>query len=135
MITTINNDWITVSEQRNGVDVQRKFAGLDTFINEQDEVVYCNIKYWERELYPNGEVIKTELKYYSLEDLAYTNITVDGYLYAMEPRDVLTTYIETVGGPYIIGPSRATLANMTVLPITVPNGYPLHLNTRERTIV
>ena len=63
-MTTINNEWITLSELRNGVQVQRKFAGLDTKISLEDNVEKCLVKYWERELYPNGEIIKTEEKYY-----------------------------------------------------------------------
>jgi len=51
-MATINNEWITLSEKRNGVDVQRKFGGLDTDISEDNTVLYCNVKYWERELYP-----------------------------------------------------------------------------------
>lgn len=37
-MTTINNNWITLSELRNGVQVQRKFAGLDTKISLEDNV-------------------------------------------------------------------------------------------------
>lgn len=135
MITTISNNWITIATQRNGVDVQRKFAGLDTFINEQDEVQYCHVKYWERELYPNGEVIKTELKYYSLEDLAYTETTINEVVYGMQPKAVLTGFVQTLGNPYIIGPARQTLADMNIFPPTVPNGYQLHLDTRPKTEV
>lgn len=135
MITTINNNWITISEQRNGVDVQRKFAGLDTFINEANEVQYCHVKYWEREMYPNSEVIKTELKYYTLEDLAYTEVTINNILYGMEPKAVLSGFVQALGDPYIIGPARQTLADMNIFPPSVPNGYPLHLNTRVKTAI
>jgi hypothetical protein len=133
MITTINNDWITLSEQRNGVTVQRKFAGLDTRINLENEVEYCSVKYWERELYPNNEVIKTEFKSYKLEDLAYTEIVVDGITYSMAPLAVLSGFVANLGDPYIIGPARQTLTNCEVLPLSVPDGYPLHLDTRTKT--
>ncbi len=66
-MTTINNNWITLSELRNGVQVQIKFAGLDTVILEDDTVDYCKVSYYERELYPNGEVNKLFIKTYYLE--------------------------------------------------------------------
>ncbi len=44
-MTTINNNWITLSELRNGVQVQIKFAGLDTVILEDDTVDYCKVSY------------------------------------------------------------------------------------------
>lgn len=130
MITTINNDWITISTQRNGVDVQRKFAGLDTFINLNNEVEHCKVKYWERELYPNGQELKTDLKYYSLEDL--DELVNDAEGWKMEARAVLTGFIQSLGNPYIIGPARQTLGDMSVFPPTVTNGYSLHSETRTK---
>ena len=45
-MATINNEWITLDELRNGVTVQRKFAGLDTFINHVDNSVeFCKVKF------------------------------------------------------------------------------------------
>lgn len=125
-MTTINNEWITLETQRNGVTVQRKFAGLDTRINQNNQVQYCTVHYWERELYPNNEVIKTELKNYALEDLAYTEVE-GGH---MNPLAVLTGFVNSLGYPGIINPARTTLEALTALPLDAPNGYPLHLNTR-----
>lgn len=130
MATFINNEWITLTEQRNGVDVQRKFAGLDTFINENDEVTYCRVKYWERELYPNGNIIKSELKFYTLEDLQYTEFEVDGVLKYMDSLPVLTGFINQLGTPYIIAPARDTLENTVILPLSAVIGYPLRRDTR-----
>lgn len=130
MATTINNNWITLTELYKGVTVQRKFAGLDTFINEFDEVEYCKIKYWQRELYPNGEVIKTELKWYTLEDLPYTELEVDGVMKYMDALPVLTGFIMQLGAPYIITPARDTIENSTILPFGSHNGYPLRKDTR-----
>lgn len=127
MITTINNDWITLSELRNGVQVQRKFAGLDTKISLEDNVEKCFVKYWERELYPNGEVIKTEEKYYKLEDLASQDVGESQY---MEPLAVLSGFINKLGYPGIVNPSRETLENTSILPVNVENGYPLRRDTR-----
>lgn len=126
-MTTINNEWITLSELRNGVRVQRKFAGLDTKISLEDNVEKCFVKYWERELYPNGEVIKIEEKYYKLEDLAFQDVGETQY---MAPLDVLSGFIDKLGYPGIINPSRETLENIIILPLNVENGYPLRRDTR-----
>ena len=61
-----------LATQRNGLTVQRKFAGLDTVILEDDIVDYCKVSYYERELYPNGEVNKLFIKTYELQDLSET---------------------------------------------------------------
>lgn len=127
-MTTINNNWITLSELRNGVEVQRKFAGLDTKISLEDNVERCFVKYWERELYPNGEVIKTEEKFYKLEDLEYTECENDTMY--MNPLPVLSGFIQALGYPGIINPARETLENVVILPINVENGYPLRRDTR-----
>jgi len=126
-MTKISNEWITLTEQRNGVTVERKFAGLDTRILQDDSVSHCLVYYWERELYPNGESIKTELKNYSLEDLAYTEVE-GGH---MEPLAVLSGFIQALGQPNIVNPARETLENTSILPLNVENGYPLRRDTRE----
>jgi hypothetical protein len=127
-MTTINNNWITLSELRNGVQVQRKFAGLDTKISIDDSVERCFVKYWERELYPNGEVIKTVEKFYSLEDLASQDVSETQ---EMAPLAVLSGFINNLGYPGIINPARETLENVLILPVNVENGYPLRRDTRE----
>jgi hypothetical protein len=138
-MTTINNEWITIMTEvdgqltpklRNGVRVQRKFAGLDTHINENNGVVYCRVKYYERELYPTDEVIKIELKWYSLEDLPETVNDIEGW--RQESLGVLSGFIDTLGYPGIINPSRETLENELILPLTSINGYPLRRDTREK---
>ena len=131
-MTKINNNWITLSVQRNGVTVQRKFAGLDTKISVDDDVEKCFVKYWERELYPNGEIIKVEEKYYKLEDLQYTE--TDNDTMYMEALPVLTGFINNLGYPGIINPARETLENIIILPLTVENGYPLRRDTREKIL-
>ncbi len=109
---------------------QRKFAGLDTKISLDDSVERCFVKYWERELYPNGEVIKTEEKFYLLEDLQYTECNNDTMY--MEPLAVLSGFINSLGYPGIINPARETLENPLILPLSVENGYPLRRDTREK---
>lgn len=127
-MTTINNNWITLSELRNGVTVQRKFAGLDTKISLEDNVERCFVKYYERELYPNGEINKVEEKYYKLEDLASQDV---GETQEMAPLAVLSGFIAQLGYPGIINPARETLENVLILPLNVENGYPLRRDTRE----
>ncbi len=129
-MTTINNEWITLSELRNGVTIQRKFAGLDTEISENNEVLFCKIKYHERELYPNGNVIKTELKWYSLQDLPETINDVENW--KQESLAVLTGFINALGYNGIINPARETLENILILSLNVENGYPLRRDTREK---
>lgn len=131
-MATINNEWVTLTEQRNGVDVQRKFGGLDTDISEDNVVLYCNVKYWERELYPNGAVIKTEKKWYTLENLAYTEVEIDGMPYYMEALAVLDGFINTLGYDGIINPARDTLDSTVLLPLDCQNGILLRKNTREK---
>ena len=127
MITTIENEWITLAEKRNEVTVQRKFAGLKTSINQDNIVDYCVVEYWERELYPNNNVIKTELKNYRLEDLARQDV---GETHYMAPLSVLTGFIQSLGKPYIIDPCRDTLINTVILPLNSENDYPLRRDTR-----
>jgi hypothetical protein len=129
-MSTITNPWITLSEQRNGVNVQRKFAGLDTLVNENDEVTHCIVKYWYRELYPNNEPIKTTLRSYTLKDLAETVNDVEGW--KQEPLPVLSGFIQALGMPGIVEPARETLENHIVLPIDHEEGYPLRRDTREK---
>jgi len=126
----VTNDWITLAEQRNGLTVQRKFGGLATDILEDNTVGYLAISYFERELYPNGEVNKVFKKTYELQDLAEMINDVEGW--RMDELLVLTSFIETLGYPAIINPARATLANLVDLSLTAPNAYPLHRDTREK---
>lgn len=135
MKATILNDWITLTEQRNGVTVQRKFAGLDTFIEHpSNEVKYCIVRYWERELYPNDNVIKTELKTYALENLEYSEVEENGITYYMDALPVLDGFIAALGYNGIINPSRETLENPLILPLNVENGYPLRRDTRTKHV-
>jgi hypothetical protein len=142
-MTTINNEWITlmhevdgqlVEHKRNDVIVQRKFAGLETRIAENNLVMFCKVFYYERELYPNGSVIKTELKNYTLVDLPITELEENGLTYVMQPLDVLTGFVNSLGYSGIINPSRETLENTSILPLDAPEGYPLRRDTREKVL-
>lgn len=133
-MTTINNDWIVLTEKKNGLTVQRKFAGLNAQVNINNEIESCVVYYWQQELYPNSEVSKSELKFYSLQDLAYTEVVIDGQTYSMEALAVLTGFVNSLGYPGIINPARDTLENSTILPIDSENGYPLRRDTRDKTL-
>lgn len=140
-MATVENEWIEPVDLesnivlRNGVSVKRKFAGLDTIIDVNDNVEYCIVKYWEREYYPNGEVIKTELKQYILQDLAETTGTDETGDWVQDALPVLQGFIYNLGYPGIINPARDTLSNAFVLPLTVPNNYPLRRDTRTKNYI
>lgn len=134
-MTQISNNWITLSAQRRGVNVERAFAGIHPMVSEPDEngnsiVTQCPVYYWERELYPNGEVIQTRMKSYVLQDLAETVNDQEGY--RMAAKAVLTGFIQALGLSGIVGPARITLEDINVLMLAAPDGYPLHLDTRPK---
>lgn len=137
-MTEISNDWIIPVDKdnnqvlRNGVTVKRKFAGLDTVIDINNNVEYCIVKYWEREYYPNGVVVKTELKTYTLQDLAETTGTDETGNWKQDALPVLTGFIMQLGYPGIINPARETLANAEILSLEVEKNYPLRRDTREK---
>lgn len=135
MAATVNNPWITLQEKRNGVDVQRKYAGHMNRINHADNSVqFCIVEYWERELYPNGLPIKTELKTYRLENLSYTEVEENGQLYYMEALPVLDGFIAQLGQPFIVDAARETLMNHITLPLNAEPNYPLRRDTREKIL-
>jgi hypothetical protein len=138
METLVNNGWITLNTQRNGVTVQRAFAGIHPMVSQPNSegkstVEQCIVYYHERELYPNGNVIKSELKNYILFDLDYTEgVDENSQHYKQEALTVLTGFVNALGYNGIINPARETLENTTILPVTVDNGYPLHRDTRQK---
>lgn len=140
MTTTINNGWITLTEKKkgttpeNGITIQRASKALNTDWSEPDEngksiVLSCVISYYQRELYPNGDVIKTELKTYKLEDLASQDVGETEY---MEPMAVLSGFVAQLGQPAIVNKILSTLSNSTVLPIDAEDNYPLNRDTRPK---
>ena len=93
-------------------------------------VEYCRVYYWERELYPNGDIIKSEKKYYELRDLSYVELEVNGEMKYRAELKVLTGFVNNLGNPYIINPARDTISNLNILPLDIENGYQLHMRTR-----
>jgi hypothetical protein len=127
------NNWITLAEQKNGINIQRKFAGLHTEVDEENNVLFCRINYFERELYPNGLIMKTTKKTYSLENLSEEFYNDEnGVPYKLSATTSLNYYIENVGQPSIINPVNEILQNTTLLPAIVEDNYPLNRDTRTR---
>lgn len=148
MKTTLqNNDWITVNQTRKGAVVKRKYAGIDTLCDINNVVTYCYVKYWEVELYPNGDISKEFLRTYQLNDLERNewqevvgqenigteeepimqDVKVTKYV---NERLVLTGFIQSLGNNYIVAPTRETLENIDILPLEHEELYPLHRDTR-----
>lgn len=138
MDTILVNEWINLTETRKGATVQRKYAGLDTLCDPDNKVMYCIVKYWERELYPNGDAIKTVLKSYTLSDLERQewteNIgTEEEPILINKYRNqllVLSGFVANLGNNYIIAPARQTIQTLAVLPLEAEENYPLHRDTR-----
>lgn len=142
-----NNGWITVNQTRKGATVQRKYAGIETICDIHDVVMYCRVKYWEVELYPNGEISKEFLRTYTLTDLErrewqeivgqenigtpeepiMQDVKVTKF---MNERFVLSGFVQSLGNAYIIAPTRETLENIAILPLEHEELYPLHRDTR-----
>ena len=138
METVLTNDWITLSETRKGATVKRKFAGLDTLCNVENVMQYCKVKYWEAEFYPNGEISKQFLRSYSLTDLERiewtenigTEETPNIVIKFRNELKVLSSFIASLGNPYIVSPTRNTIQTLSILPLEHEEGYPLHRDTR-----
>lgn len=127
------NNWITLAEQKNGINIQRKFAGLHTEIDEGNNVLFCKIHYFERELYPNGSAIKTTKKTYSLDNLSEEfHNDENGIPYKLSATTSLDYYIQNVGQPAIVNPVNEILQNTSLLPVDVENNYPLNRDTRTK---
>ena len=125
-----SNEWISLNVTKNGLVVERKYAGLDTLSDTDNKVLYCTIKYWERELYPNGQISKEFLKTYSLQDLPRVDFTEDNIAKYRDELLVLTGFIVNLGQPAIVNPVRDTLDNTTILPLDHEENYPLRRDTR-----
>lgn len=130
-MATIVNGWKTLAELKNGVTVKRKFGGFHTEIDEDDNVLFVHVKYWYREFYPNGEIIKSYKRYYALEDLAAT-VTEE---WRQEPLAVLSGFIAQLGQPFIVDAALETLESVETLPIDHEDGYPLRKDTREKIML
>lgn len=127
------NNWITLSEQLNGLNIQRKFAGLHTEIDESNQVLFCRIYYFERVLYPNGSVIKTEKKTYLLKNLYEEFLLDQNHVpYKLSATTNLDYYIQNIGQPFIINNVNETLSNISLLPVDIESEYPLYRDTRTK---
>jgi len=138
----VKNDWIIVGK-RNGLNVRRKFKGLSTCVDINDNVQECVIYYFEQELYPNHtaknpSIAKTEHKAYHLKNIGkriksdITFATNDDELDAIIETELrsdintLDTYISEIGQAGIINPVNATLSDLDKLPLDSSNFYTLN---------
>lgn len=125
----VTNEWVVLPTQYEGLNVRRKFAGIQAMIDIDNNIEYINISYHQQFYTSTDYVVKTELKTYKLMNL--TESTEDNFLY--EATKTLDYFYQTVGQGTIIGPVNTTLSNETVLPVNVENDYPLHRDTRNKT--
>lgn len=139
-MATVNNEWKIPLDNnnnevlRNGVRVRRAFGGFNAGVdrpdlNNKSFVNNCTVSYWYRELYPNDEVIKDELKTYTLQDLAETTgVDVDEnqveHAWRQEALAVLTGFIMLFGQSAIVDSSLDTLGNAVTLPLDAEPNYP-----------
>jgi hypothetical protein len=131
-MTTITNEWIPMVDQYNGINVERKFCGINCEVDVNNNVIKCDVKIWQRELYPNGTESKCYQKIYTLQDLVDEDC--DNDTMTMKALAVLSGYIASVGLPYIINPVRTSIADLVKLPFNFPDGYPINKETREKVV-
>jgi len=141
-VGVVNNDWV-IAGQRNGLDVRRKFKGISTCVDINNNVQECIIYYFEQELYPNHtvqnpSVAKTLHKSYHLKNIGkrikveITSAIEEGQedeVVETEIRDMintLNTYISDLGQNGIINPVNATLVDLNKLPLDVADSYVLN---------
>jgi hypothetical protein len=152
MTTTIANEWLTLVETiegvitpvtRNGLIVQRKYAGINSLCDENNVILHNILSYYERELYPNGEQNKIALKSYSIIDLEKqewieTQAVINEEGIEITPAVIkyrnellcLTGFLASWGVDKIVTPVRDTLINLAKLPLNIEDKYPLHRDTR-----
>ena len=149
-VGVVTNDWV-IAGKRNGIDVRRKFKGISTCVDINNNVQECIIYYFEQELYPNHteqnpSVAKTLHKAYHLKNIGKRIKVETTYIKnpndendnpvedtiqvsETEMRDVintLNTYISDLGQSGIINPVNATLADLNKLPLDVADSYVLN---------
>ena len=141
-ISKVTNNWV-IAGQRNGIDVRRKFKGMATSVDINDNVQECIIYYFEQELYPNHteqnpSISKTLHKAYHLKNIGKrikfdtTLPTEEGQEIVIEEteiRDVintLDTYIADLGQEGIVDAVNLTLVDLNKLPLDVADSYVLN---------
>lgn len=147
----VTNNWQVLQQQRNGLTVRRKFKGLSTSVDIDDNVQEVIVYYFEQELYPNhteeipsiakilhkayflkniGKRIKVETTYIKNPNDADGNPVEDTIeVTETEIRDVintLNTYINELGQPAIVDAVNSTLLNLIKLPLDVSDLYVLN---------
>jgi hypothetical protein len=141
-IGVIANNWV-VAGKRNGLDVRRKFKGLSTCVDIDNNIQECIIYYFEQELYPNHtaqvpSIAKTLHKAYHLKNIGKrikfettlpTELNQNPVTTEIEVRDVINTlnsYVSELGQGGIVDPVNGVLADINKLPLDVPDFYVLN---------
>ena len=127
----IENEWVLLPNKFEGLNVKRKFAGINANVDIDNNINTIIISYYQQLVTDTDYVVKTEIKTYTLNNLSES--TNDGYLY--EATFTLEYFYNAIGKNAIIGPVNETLLNDNILPISVENGYPLHRDTRNKTVI
>ncbi len=142
-IGKVTNNWVILSQQRNGLNIRRKFKGLATSVDIDNNVQECIIYYFEQELYPNHteenpSIIKTIHKAYHLKNIGkrikfeITPSVEEGGEDIVEESELraeintLNTYINEIGQNGIVNPVNVTLADLDKLPLDVADIYTLN---------
>lgn len=141
-IGKVTNNWV-VAGQRNGLNVRRKFKGIATSVDINDNVQECVVYYFEQELYPNHteenpSIVKTLHKAYHLKNIGkrmkveITPAVEEGQEDEVVETEIraeintLNTYINEVGQNGIVNPVNLVLADLEKLPLDTPEFYTLN---------
>ena len=127
----IENEWVLLPNKFEGLNVKRKFAGINANVDIDNNINTIIISYYQQLVTDTDYVVKTEIKTYTLNNLSES--INDGYSY--EATNTLEYFYNAIGKNAIIGQVNETLLNDTILPISVENGYPLHRDTRNKTVI
>lgn len=127
----IENEWVILPNKYEGLNVRRKFAGLNATVDIDNNINKILISYYQQLYTDTDYVVKTELKTYTLNNL--TESSIDGYLY--EATNSLEYFYNDIGKNAIINPVNDTLNNAIILPVDIEDYYPLHRDTRNKTII
>ena len=124
----VTNEWVVLETTYEGLNVRRKFAGINANVDIEDNIDFIEISYYQQFYTNTNFVVKTELKTYTLNNL--TECIEDNFQY--EATSTLEYFYNNIGKNAIIKPVNDTLLNETILPVNIENNYPLHRDTRNK---
>lgn len=127
----IENEWVILPNKYEGLNVRRKFAGINANVDIDNNINNIIITYYQQLYTDRDYVVKTEYKTYTINNL--DEAVIDGYSY--EATMALEYFYNTIGKNAIIKPVNDTLLNNIILPVNVEDYYPLHRDTRNKTVI